>query len=100
MKEAYEFLQAAQLDAVTSDKEKLLWQTFFTKLLLGPKDETKLTSILKNLAQPHLQKFAVAIAAYLKEELDSSRVPIGEREHLSRRSKLAQKLLQGMKRII
>ena len=92
-------MQAAQLDAVTTPQEELLWQTFFTRLLIGPKDESALTSLLKVLAQPQLQNFALAVAFYLKEHFDTTSAPIADQGQLVKRSKLAQNFLQRMKRM-
>ena len=80
-------------------QEELMWRTFFTKLLIGPKDDSSFNGILKVLAQPHLQKFALAIASYLKEEFEPD-AAIADREQLMKRSRNAQKLLQNMKRMI
>lgn len=92
-------MQAAQLSAVSSDEEQLMWQTLFTKLLLGPRDESVLGSTLKNLAQPHLQKFALSIASYLKDGFQTDHAPTKDKELLLKRTRLAQKLLQNMQRI-
>ena len=94
------YLQAAQLDAVSSTQEELLWQTFFTKVLLAPKDDSALTSLLKSLAAPHLQKFSAAIAIYLKENFDTSLVAANIRELLAKRCKFAHQYLKNLKRVV
>ena len=93
-------MQAAQLDAVTTAPEELLWQTFFVKILLAPKDTSALTNLFKSLAAPHLQKFAAAMAAYLKETFETSFIAEGNRERLAQRCKLAQQYLRNLKRIL
>ena len=86
------------MDSATSSQEQQLWQTFFAKLLLVPKDDSALTSLFKSLSAPHLQKFAAAMAGYLKEDFDASLVSTASRNALSQRSKLAQQYLRNMKR--
>ena len=94
------WMQAAQLDAITTKQEEILWQTFFRKVLLGCKDAAALTSILKGMAQPHLQKFALAMALYLKEEFDPAVGKNKSSELLLKRSQMAQKFLQNLKRVL
>ena len=93
-------LQAAQLDAVASAQEELLWQTFFTKVLLAPKTDSALTSLLKSLAAPHLQKFSAAMSTYLKEVFDTALVAANHRNLLAERSKLAYQYLRNLKRVV
>ena len=93
-------LQAAQLDAVSSAQEELHWQTFFTKVLLAPKNDLALTSLLKSLAAPHLQKFSAAMAVYLKEVFDTASVATHDRDLLAQRRRVAQQYLKILKRVV
>jgi len=93
-------LQAAQLDAVTTPKEQTFWRLFFERVLLAPKNHEALLSLLKVLAQPHLQKFVTGMAAYLREDFDPGVAKSKPREELLARSRLAQKSLAGMRRSI
>jgi hypothetical protein len=88
------------LDAVATPEEQTFWRLFFEKLLLAPKDRDGLLSLLKVLAQPHLQKFVAAMAAYLREDFDPAVSKSKTRDELLARSQLAQKSLAGMRRSI
>ena len=93
-------MQAAQLDAVTTPEEQTFWRLFFERVLLAPKDHNALLSLLKALAQPHLQKFVTGMATYLREDFDPGVSKSEIREELLARSQLAQKSLMGMRRSI
>jgi len=88
------------LDAVTTPEEQTFWRLFFEKVLLAPKDHAGLLTLLKVLAQPHLQKFVAAMATYLREDFDPAVGKSKTKEELLARSQLAQKSLAGMRRSI
>lgn len=67
---------------------------------MAPKNDTELTALFKVLSQPHLQKFAAAMASYLREDFEPTSELSSNRDKLTKRSKVAQKLLQGMKRVV
>ena len=93
-------IQAAKLDAVTTPEEQTFWRLFFERVLLAPKDHNAVLSLLKALAQPHLQKFVAGMATYLREDFDPGVGKSKMREELLARSQLAQKSLMGMRRSI